>query len=382
MSSFTNENSISQNAGFIIRPDNYLKFLSGTLSNASRYFDCCFVPRTSSSQSKSSIGSDFSSSLCEMTKHLLDKGVNCRFITEITGETLTYWKGFINNSDVRHVDCLRVSFSLCDGEHYWGFATEAEHPMGKKELVKPITEQQLLLYSNNRSFVEMQQFLFDNLWNSAVPAKERIVRIERDRMATIINLTTEPEQVFRYCTNYLRAAIYEILVILPTVAAAKSIEDRGILNLLRSAGQNGADVKILIHLATDLSESDNEAKTTEILLKEKDLDKNMNFLYKSLDSQDITIIIDQAISFSLKLRCEVSNKEHVPAIVGASCSNDDSTLSFNVSMFESLWIQSEFEKQNRIKQVYFQMFKGLKLRDETYKREWTSEQNLDSGIKE
>jgi two-component system sensor histidine kinase VicK len=382
MSFFTNENSISQNAGFIIRPDNYLKFLSGTLSNASRYFDCCFVPSIHSSQSNSLICNDSSSSLSKMTKHLLDKGVTCRFITEITRETLTYWKEFINNSDVRHVDCLRVSFSLCDGEQYWGFATEAEHSMQKKELVTPITEQQLLLYSNNRSFVEMQQFLFDNLWNNAVPAKERIVRIERDRMASIINLTTEPEQVFGYCIDYLAAAIYEILVIVPTVAAARSIEDRGILDLLRNAGQNGVEVKILIHLATNLSESENEAKRTEILLKGKDLDKKMNFLYKNLDSQDITIIIDQAISFSLKLRCEVSNKEHVPAIVGASCSNDESTLSFNVSMFESLWIQSEFEKQNKIKQVYFQLFKGLKLKDETYQREWTSEQNLDRGIKE
>ncbi|MFZ0328940.1 MAG: hypothetical protein WAL66_16725 [Nitrososphaeraceae archaeon] len=382
MSSSINESSISQNAGFIIRPDNYLKFLSGTLSNAARYFDCCFVPMSRSSQSKSSIGNNLSSTLCEVSKHLLHKGVNCRFVTEITPETLTYWKEFIKNSDVRHVDCLRVSFSLCDGEQYWGFATMVKDPMQNKVLVTPITEHYLLLYSNNRSFVEMQQFLFDNLWNNAVPAKERIVQIERDRMATIINLTTEPEQIFRYCINYLNAAIYEILVILPTVGATRSIGDRGILDLLRNARQNGLEVKILIHVATDFSESDKEAAAPQLLLKEKDLDKNMNFLYKSLDSQDITIIIDQAISFSLKLRREVNNKEHVPAIAGASCSNDDSTLSFNVSMFESLWIQSEFEKQNKIKQVYFQMFKGLKLKDETYKREWTSERNLDSGIKE
>jgi len=40
-----------------------------------------------------------------------------------------------------------------------------------------------------------------------------------------------------------------------------------------------------------------------------------------------------------------------------------------------LWIQSELDKQNKIKQAYFQMFKGLNLKDEIYTRKWSFNQN-------
>ncbi len=45
-----------------------------------------------------------------------------------------------------------------------------------------------------------------------------------------------------------------------------------------------------------------------------------------------------------------------------------------MTIFETLWVQSELDKQNKIKQAYFQMFKGLELKDETYTRRWSFEQ--------
>ena len=50
------------------------------------------------------------------------------------------------------------------------------------------------------------------------------------------------------------------------------------------------------------------------------------------------------------------------------------TVSSCITIFETLWVQSELDKQNKIKQAYFQMFKGLKFRDETYMRRWSLEQ--------
>jgi hypothetical protein len=48
-------------------------------------------------------------------------------------------------------------------------------------------------------------------------------------------------------------------------------------------------------------------------------------------------------------------------------------------MFDLLWIQSDFEKQSKIKQAYFQMFKGITLKEETYKREWIFEQQKEDN---
>ena len=333
---------------------------------------------------ENSIGNDLSTLLAEVTRLLLKKGINCRFITEITLESLAYWKEFIIKGQIRHIDSLRASFALCDGEQYWGFATKVEDAMqNHNNNNNPATttwQHQLLLYSNNKSFIEMQEFLFDNLWNNAVPVKQRIVQIERDQISSIVDLQTEPERIFRDCMTYLRSAVYEILVILPNTQAARFIGDRGILDLLKNAVQNGVDIKILIHIESGKTETDIEG--VRIALKEKLLDKNMNYLYRGLDSQDMTIVIDQAVSFSIELGSELCTDNQIPMIIGASCSNDDSTLSFNISMFESLWIQSEFEKQNKIKQVYFQMFKGLELKNEKYNRKWASGQNSENDYKQ
>ena len=41
-------------------------------------------------------------------------------------------------------------------------------------------------------------------------------------------------------------------------------------------------------------------------------------------------------------------------------------------MFENLWIQAELEWQSKVKHAYFHIFKGQKLRNEVYKRDWAS----------
>ena len=45
-----------------------------------------------------------------------------------------------------------------------------------------------------------------------------------------------------------------------------------------------------------------------------------------------------------------------------------------MSIFETPWIQSEFDKQNNIIQAYFKMFQGLEPKDESYMRRWSFEQ--------
>ncbi|MFI5407248.1 MAG: hypothetical protein ACHQ1D_12160, partial [Nitrososphaerales archaeon] len=59
--------------------------------------------------------------------------------------------------------------------------------------------------------------------------------------------------------------------------------------------------------------------------------------------------------------------------VDSTYSNSSATINSCVSIFESLWIQTELDSQKRIKQVYFQLFKGFKLKDENYDRQWSFE---------
>ena len=68
--------------------------------------------------------------------------------------------------------------------------------------------------------------------------------------------------------------------------------------------------------------------------------------------------------------------ETISSVSGLSTySNSESTVFSNVSIFESLWIQSELDKQNKARQAYFQLFKGFKLKDEIYNRRWSTTTN-------
>ena len=110
----------------------------------------------------------------------------------------------------------------------------------------------------------------------------------------------------------------------------------------------------------------------EMIKKKHDL-INVNFIRQSLKSKITTFILDQ--SFSLTIEVKDDSKDNFSEATGlATYSNSESTVFTDYSMFENLWIQAELERQNSIRQAYFKMFSGQKLRDEIYERDWTKEE--------
>ena len=84
-------------------------------------------------------------------------------------------------------------------------------------------------------------------------------------------------------------------------------------------------------------------------------------------------IADQVTLLSIEI---VDNARTMFAeILGeATFSNNETKVSATISVFDTLWIQSELEKQGHAKQAYFNIFKGFRLRQEEYRRKWLFEQ--------
>jgi two-component system sensor histidine kinase VicK len=100
--------------------------------------------------------------------HSKDRGIYLRYITEITKENLSYCKELMRIvDDMRHLDAIKGNFMVSEGE-YVGPLILFEHGKIAPQAV----------YSNISEVVEQQQYLFDNFWNQAIPAKERIKEIE------------------------------------------------------------------------------------------------------------------------------------------------------------------------------------------------------------
>jgi hypothetical protein len=128
---------------------------------------------------------------------------------------------------------------------------------------------------------------------------------------------------------------------------------------------HGIRVRILVMQ----DETVKEISNTKLKVQHQNV--QVNYLQQLLPTKITTLIIDQAKTLTLEVNDDT--KETFQEAVGLSTySNSESTVFSNVSMFESLWIQAEFDKQSKARQTYFQLFKGFNLKDEIYNRRWSS----------
>jgi two-component system, OmpR family, sensor histidine kinase VicK len=81
---------------------------------------------------------------------------------------LQYCKELLSIVDeLRHLDGIKGNFMISEEEYL------APLILFEKGKIAP-----QIIYSNVREIVEQQQYIFDNLWNNAISAKDRIREIE------------------------------------------------------------------------------------------------------------------------------------------------------------------------------------------------------------
>jgi len=100
-----------------------------------------------------------------------NRGIYMRYITEITKDNLTYCIELMQIvQDLRHLDGVKGNFMLSEGE-YIAPLILFEH--GK------IASQ--AFYSSTKQILEHQQYIFENLWEKAIPAEDKIREIVEGR---------------------------------------------------------------------------------------------------------------------------------------------------------------------------------------------------------
>jgi two-component system, OmpR family, sensor histidine kinase VicK len=95
------------------------------------------------------------------------RGVKLRYITEITKENLHYCKKQLGMVDeLRHLEGIKGNFAISDSEFI-------ASPDVCKE--NPVTDS---VYSDVASILKQQWYVFETLWNHAVPAEVRIRELQ------------------------------------------------------------------------------------------------------------------------------------------------------------------------------------------------------------
>jgi two-component system, OmpR family, sensor histidine kinase VicK len=112
------------------------------------------------------------------------KGVQLRYLTEITNDNLSYCKKIMSIVDeVRHLDRIKGNFMISESEY---LATVSH------DKIKPADT---IIFSNVKEIVEHQQYVFQTFWDKAIPAEQKIREIEEGIVRYDTRIIKDSQQI-------------------------------------------------------------------------------------------------------------------------------------------------------------------------------------------
>ncbi len=113
------------------------------------------------------------------------KGVQLRYLTEITNDNLSYCKEIMSMVDeLRHLDGIKGNFMISESEYL--------APIGSRDKIKP---SDTIIFSNVKEMVEHQQYVFHTFWDKAIPAGQKIREIEEGIVLYDTRIIKDSQQI-------------------------------------------------------------------------------------------------------------------------------------------------------------------------------------------
>src|SRR5918992_6074850 len=252
------------------------------------------------------------------------RGVKIRWVTDITKDNLTHCKDLMQYAEVRHIGCLNGNFRVSETEYIAATTTKEGLPIPK------------LIYSNSREMVEQQQYIFETLWAKAVPAEQRIKEIEQGVEPQRIEVVYDAGQALELYQWLIMSAEKEIKVVFPTTNALIRQDKAGILFLLQEAAAiKKCQVKILVP---------NDELIRNFISNYNNSGISTRFVDQHESGKATILIVDNKVSLMMELKDD-SKKTFHEAIGLSTYSNSKAGVLSYVSMFESLWKQTELYEE-------------------------------------
>jgi hypothetical protein len=98
-----------------------------------------------------------------------NRGIKLRFITEITKDNISHCKDAMKIAELKHLDGVQGNFVVSDTEYIATNPTAVE----SDSITIPYA-----IYSNVKKDIKQQDYVFEILWNKAIPAEQKIREIE------------------------------------------------------------------------------------------------------------------------------------------------------------------------------------------------------------
>ena len=130
---------------------------------------------------------------------LKKKELRLRMISDISLKQASLYRGFLNYFEIRHFDKIAYNILLIDDSEFVMFLNENN-------------DKRRLLRMSDKTFVSAQQFLFNSLWNIALPYKEKSKEFEYDKEKSFTKDVSKSYEIRNIIRKSIRSSIDEILV--------------------------------------------------------------------------------------------------------------------------------------------------------------------------
>ena len=288
-----------------------------------------------------------------MFVNCVNRGIKYKLITEITKDNILYCKEIlkiISPDELRHLDKLKGSYAVNESEF---LATSTLHEL------QPLPK---VVYSNVKEIVELHQFLFETLWDKSIPAEQKIREIEEDLKPHTVELIQNSNRSKELYLDLVNSAKKEIMIIFPTLNAFVRQKKLGIMQSFRKAAkERNVKVRILMPRKnftengignikensggpqSDLEDDDNQTILPIDIVHNIDV----RHIEQMSATKSTVLIIDKSLSLVMELKDD-SKPTFVEAVGLSTYSNSTAGVLSYVSIFESLWVETELYEHLRI----------------------------------
>ena len=259
------------------------------------------------------------------------RGGRLRLITEITKANLCYSKELARYVELRHLDGVKGNLGIVDGISFGAAAQSGEKHFPTE-----------YIYSTVKSFVEQQQYFFDMLWKRSIPAEQKMMELEEGLEPEVTETIRDPIEIQRLRNDLLELAKDEILIIYSTARAFYRQDKAGRIDAIIQALKQNPELKVKI--LTPIIEAINKPALQKLSsIKEQNQGRyhiDVRQIESSMQTRVTVLIVDRKYSLIVELKDD-DKDESSKAMGLAIYSNSGPTVLSYVSIFESLWMQTE-----------------------------------------
>ena len=283
----------------------------------------------------------FKKGLYELKK----RNVKSRFVTDITKDNIKYCKELMQISELRHLDGIKGNFAISE-KGYTASATMQEAAL-----------LQQVIYSNVRSILDQQQYVFETLWSKAKPAEQKIREIEEgiDLGETeIIQVIQNPKKILELFINMIKSAKSEILLMLPTINAFLREERIGAIELLKkSAAEYNVNVRIITPSNDDVEKILQNIASVAVRREQQENQKKgfevqrSNIQFKETAMTTVTILVVDKRESLVMEKTDDSKETFIEAIGLSTYSTSEPAVISYLSIFEGFWKQAKLYEELR-----------------------------------